>query len=293
MNIQSALDKTLAGRSRDKVHVTLTYAQSLDGRIAGKDGHQLRLSGDESMLLTHWMRTRHDAILVGIGTALNDNPQLNARLLPTREDRRPHPLPRPVILDSDLRLQTNCKLLTNYAAQKGRQPWLFCRSDAKDSEFVARRAALEEAGARIFSIPRSGADQLSLPSVLKALQKEGITSLMVEGGQRIISSFLSASTALVDILIVTVAPLLVGHTGIEALTPYSMTPHLDHMCSQSFGRDTVMACKLPSSTRPSITIPKFTMMNQPRSPISINHGALLHQVILDNHIETLDKFLGF
>lgn len=116
---------------------------------------------------------------------------------------------------------------------------------------------------------------------------------MVEGGQRIISSFLSASTALVDILIVTVAPLLVGHTGIEALTPYSMTPHLDHMCSQSFGRDTVMACKLPSSTRPSITIPKFTMMNQPRSPISINHGALLHQVILDNHIETLDKFLGF
>lgn len=79
MGIKSALDAILEGQ-RNKVHVTLTYAQSLDGRIAGKDGTQLRLSGDESMLMTHWMRTRHDAILVGIGTALNDNPQLNGML---------------------------------------------------------------------------------------------------------------------------------------------------------------------------------------------------------------------
>jgi hypothetical protein len=79
--------------------VTLTFAQSLDGKIAGKGGKQLILSGRESMLMTHWydidldlrdipipyycrgrMRTKHDAILVGIGTALSDDPQLNSTL---------------------------------------------------------------------------------------------------------------------------------------------------------------------------------------------------------------------
>jgi 2,5-diamino-6-(ribosylamino)-4(3H)-pyrimidinone 5'-phosphate reductase len=79
-------------------YVTLTFAQSLDGKIAGKGGKQLILSGQESMIMTHWyamiirlwylisifvhwetrMRTMHDAILVGIGTALNDDPQLNS-----------------------------------------------------------------------------------------------------------------------------------------------------------------------------------------------------------------------
>ena len=76
--------------------VTLTFAQSLDGKIAGKNGKQLILSGPDSMLMTHWyrpfidksvlfifdfrMRTMHDAIIVGIGTALNDDPQLNGKL---------------------------------------------------------------------------------------------------------------------------------------------------------------------------------------------------------------------
>lgn len=81
MSVRTTLDGILANKTKDKVHVTLTYAQSLDARIAGKNGTALRLSCDESMLLTHWMRTRHDAILVGIGTALNDNPQLNGEFL--------------------------------------------------------------------------------------------------------------------------------------------------------------------------------------------------------------------
>jgi hypothetical protein len=82
--------------SPGRIQVTLTFAQSLDGKIAGVGGKQLILSGKESMLMTHWyasliairsrldlhskarMRTIHDAILVGIGTALNDDPQLNS-----------------------------------------------------------------------------------------------------------------------------------------------------------------------------------------------------------------------
>ncbi|CAK5280718.1 unnamed protein product [Mycena citricolor] len=58
--------------------VTLTFAQSLDAKIAGALGAQLILSGKESMVMTHWLRTMHDGILVGIGTALNDDPQLNS-----------------------------------------------------------------------------------------------------------------------------------------------------------------------------------------------------------------------
>ncbi|KAH0838095.1 hypothetical protein J3R83DRAFT_6340 [Lanmaoa asiatica] len=56
--------------------------KSLDGKIAGSKGRQLILSGADSMLMTHWMRAMHDAIVVGIGTALNDDPQLNVRLIP-------------------------------------------------------------------------------------------------------------------------------------------------------------------------------------------------------------------
>ena len=62
--------------------VTLTFAQSLDAKIAGRDSQQLALSGRESMLMTHWLRSKHDAILIGIGTALNDDPQLNSASLP-------------------------------------------------------------------------------------------------------------------------------------------------------------------------------------------------------------------
>jgi len=97
--LPQSLDET-RGPLESRPYVTLTYAQSLDAKIAGVGGKQLILSGAESMLMTHWfaitsllsspqpqstllisshrMRTMHDAILVGIGTALNDNPQLNS-----------------------------------------------------------------------------------------------------------------------------------------------------------------------------------------------------------------------
>ncbi|KAL0581090.1 2,5-diamino-6-(ribosylamino)-4(3H)-pyrimidinone 5'-phosphate reductase [Marasmius crinis-equi] len=69
-------DETSLPSSRPRV--TLTFAQSIDSKIAGVNGKQLILSGKESMIMTHWMRTMHDAILIGIGTASNDNPQLNS-----------------------------------------------------------------------------------------------------------------------------------------------------------------------------------------------------------------------
>lgn len=74
----SALAHLEESSPADRPHVTLTFAQSLDAKIAGKHGKQLILSGKDSMLMTHWMRTMHNGIMVGVGTAVNDNPQLNS-----------------------------------------------------------------------------------------------------------------------------------------------------------------------------------------------------------------------
>lgn len=145
-------------------HVTLTFAQSTDAKIAAIPGKQLILSGHESMQMTHSLRSIHDAILVGIGTALNDDPQLNstypqqlslynspipptARLLPP-----PHNLPRPVILDSHLRLPTSCKLLINFRAGSGRRPWILS-TPSQDPSWISRKDALKQAGANIIEIP--------------------------------------------------------------------------------------------------------------------------------------------
>ncbi|KAJ7103268.1 dihydrofolate reductase-like domain-containing protein [Mycena belliarum] len=188
--------------------VTLTFAQSLDGKIAGAGGAQLPLSGPESMRMTHWLRTLHDAILVGIGTALNDDPQLNTRHLPAGAVAR---APRPVVLDSRLRLPPTCKLLRNHAAGAGRRPWVVAAPDA-DSAWQARKDALEAAGARVLLLP-AGAEAHDPAAMLALLRAEGIRSVMVEGGARVIASLFGALTC-IDTVLVTTAPRLVGGAGV-------------------------------------------------------------------------------
>jgi GTP cyclohydrolase II len=172
--------------------VTLSYAQSLDGSIAARRGEPLQLSGPESMALTHRLRLAHDAILVGIGTVLADNPRLNARLVEGDD-------PQPVVLDSRLRTPLNARLL-----QGDCKPWIATLADAQ----VERRVQLERLGARVFPLPSGEAGGVSLPHLLELLGGLGIRSLMVEGGARVISAFIRQR--LVDRLVVTIAPRLVG-----------------------------------------------------------------------------------
>lgn len=241
---------------KTRPYVTLTFAQSLDGKIAGKGGKQLILSGRESMIMTHWMRTMHDAILVGIGTALNDDPQLNIRHLPPRSssEERYH-LPRPVILDSYLRLSLNCKLLKNYKNGTGRRPWVICSSSAP-SAGSSRREELENAGAKIIELAEVDG-KISIPALLERLRSLEIRSLMVEGGASIIESFLAEASSshctqsdtrrnIVDTVIVTVAPIFVGGDGIG----YGLglgeeqIPKLQHIQTEVIGQDTVVAARL-------------------------------------------------
>ncbi|OSD06222.1 bacterial bifunctional deaminase-reductase [Trametes coccinea BRFM310] len=246
-------------------YVTLTFAQSLDAKIAGAGGKQLILSGKESLVMTHWMRTLHDAILVGIGTALNDNPQLNTRHVPPLPTDHPHRyrLPRPIILDTHLRLSPECKLLKNYQAGCGRRPWLLCAPQsapgdtASTEAFMLRAAALRSAGARIIELDADAATgMIAIPDLLAALSELGVRSLMVEGGARVIRSFLHAARSsatsgstgkrVVDALVVTVAPTLVGSAGLgygSELIAEEL-PTFQHVRTEVFGPDTVVALKV-------------------------------------------------
>lgn len=195
--------QSLRQRARDhfqqtgRPFVTLSYAQSLDGSIADAPGEPLPISGAQSLAFTHRIRAAHDAILVGIGTVLSDDPRLNVR-----QADGDHP--QPVVLDRRLRFPEDARMLNC----DGPAPLVVTRSDAPDDGV----AALEEAGATVVRI-RCDADGVCLPVLLDVLAERGIGSVMVEGGAEVITSFMRHQLA--DHLIITIAPMFVG--GMHAL----------------------------------------------------------------------------
>ncbi len=179
--------------------VTVAYAQSLDGSIASEPGRRLALSGAESLRLTHALRAAHDAILVGIGTVLADDPQLTVRLVPGSS-------PRPVVLDSRLRTPPQSRLLQPHG---GLAP-LFATTSAADAAADQR---LCERGARVLRLPAWANGWVDLNALLGALAEAGVERVMVEGGAKVLTSFLRLGV--VDYAVVTVAPRFVG--GLPAL----------------------------------------------------------------------------
>lgn len=178
--------------------VTLSYAQSLDGSIAVQRDAPLAISGSDSLRVTHLLRAEHDAILVGVGTVLADDPQLTVRMAAGKD-------PRPVILDSRLRTPPTATVLSN----GGPPPLLVTTPEADESA----AQALTGRGAQVLRLPANPGGGISLPALLPALSEQGIRRLMVEGGARIITAFLTQQ--LVDRLVVTIAPLFIG--GVRAL----------------------------------------------------------------------------
>lgn len=172
--------------------VTLSYAQSLDGCLTVRTGQPTALSGAASRVLTHRLRAMHDAILVGIGTVLADDPKLNVRLFDG-------PDPRPVVLDTHLRIPDDCHLL----ARERNLPIIAAGLYADE----ARQRALEARGATVLRLPETEA-RVDLAALLAALCARGYRSVMVEGGARVITAFLAAR--LVDRAVITVAPVFLG-----------------------------------------------------------------------------------
>ncbi|MCS6801138.1 MAG: RibD family protein [Chloroflexota bacterium] len=203
-HVRAALDRAPEQyRTTGRPFVTLTYAQSVDGSITTRRGERLQLSNERSARFTHQLRALHDAILVGVGTVVDDDPQLTVRLVPGRD-------PQVVVVDSQLRVPISANIFRNE-----RRPWL-ATTAAADARRVIE---LEEAGAQTFRLPATDNGWVNLRALLEQLGALGVRTLMVEGGSRIITSFLLAN--LVDQVIITVAPVLVGGLrAVEALIPF-------------------------------------------------------------------------
>ena len=187
--------------------VTLSYAQSLDGCIAQVEGQPLELSSQPALRLTHLLRSRHDALMVGVGTILSDDPQLNVRYCEG-------PSPRPVVLDSQLRVPPEARI---FQAAHQNRPMIITTSLAE----AGRRAEIQALGADVFVVKARADGSVDVKEALLCLAQQGIRSLMVEGGARVISTFLTEGLA--DYAVMTLVPQLLG--GLRAVEEGSGIGH--------------------------------------------------------------------
>lgn len=206
--------------------VTLSYAQSLDGSLALERGRSTLISGQQSLELTHTLRAAHDAILVGIGTVLADDPKLTVRAVQGKD-------PQPVVLDSQLRFPLNARLL-----QHDPKPWIFTSQTAVEKTVKS----LQNVGAVIFRAPLRE-DRIDLAVVLEKLAAERVDSLMVEGGGQVIAAFLKAQLA--DLAVITLAPLFIGgykvlETPLTDAKAQDVFPRLSAAQMERFGDDFVV-----------------------------------------------------
>jgi diaminohydroxyphosphoribosylaminopyrimidine deaminase / 5-amino-6-(5-phosphoribosylamino)uracil reductase len=218
-------------RVRDKrPHVTLKLAVSADDKIGAVGGKPVAITGDTAKARVHLLRAQCDAILAGIGTVQADDPLLTCRL-PGMAARSPIR----VVLDRALRLPGASRLV--HSARE--TPLWVMTSELAEAAAATKLGA---AGAQVMRIAPSAARGLDLAAVLHALAEKGITRLMVEGGAKVASSFVSADLA--DEIWLLRGPEAIGAGGIAALdalplTAITQSPRFSVRASESLGNDTL------------------------------------------------------
>lgn len=187
---------------------TLKLATTLDGRIATHTGESRWITGEAARAQAHMMRARHDAVMVGIGTALADNPSLTCRL-PGLEDRSPVR----IVVDARLHLS----LTSDLVASANRTPtWLVTVPGGN----AARLRAFEDCGVKVIEV-RGAADGYPDPAAMfQALGAEGLTRVLVEGGGHLAACLIRAG--LVDRLRWFRAAGVMGGDGIPAVAAYGV-----------------------------------------------------------------------
>ncbi|THX22932.1 putative riboflavin biosynthesis protein Rib7 [Aureobasidium pullulans] len=205
--------------------VTLTFATSLDSALSLAPGVQTALSGPQSKAMTHYLRCRHDAIMVGVGTAIADNPSLNCRIQGVGGYGGEGLVgqPRPVVVDplGRWQLTPETKILKLAKEGRGKAPWILT-TKTPDSENA--RLLEEVGGCYIVLGSRTGASEertsMTWLDMLRSIGTRGIGSIMVEGGGVIINSLLSAENAEhISSVIVTIAPTWLGQGGVVVSPP--------------------------------------------------------------------------
>ena len=178
-------------------YVSLKLAVSLDGRIATRTGASKWVTGPEARAKVHELRAASDAVLVGVGTVLADDPQLTVR-----EVEGPSPLR--VTIDSKLRIPASAALVTS----AGEIPtWVITTLDAPE----AVERTLVAQGVEVVRVARSSEGRVEITAALRALAQRGVVRLLIEGGAELAGSVLNAGLA--DELHVFIGPLLLGPRG--------------------------------------------------------------------------------
>ncbi len=186
--------------------VTLKYAQTLDGRIATSTGHSRWISSPPSRRFAHRLRHAHDAILVGIGTVLSDDPELTVRLVRGKNPLR-------IVLDSHLRIPVTARILQEQDQAKT----LMATTDHADRKKLSQ---LNDRGIETLILPVESSGRIDLNRLLRELGSRGIASVLVEGGSGILTALMAQNLA--DRLIAIIAPKISGR-GIEAVGQLNIT----------------------------------------------------------------------
>lgn len=217
-------------RVRDgRPHVILKLAVSADDKIGGPGRKPVAITGEAARTRVHLLRAQCDAILVGIGTVLADDPLLTCRL-PGMAARSPVR----VILDRSLRISLASRLVQS---ARETQLWVMTSETAE----AAAAAGLGAAGAQVIRVAGTTPD-IDLKAVLHLLAERGITRLMVEGGSRVAAAFVAAG--LVDEAWLLRGPEAIGNDGVNALgalplSALTQSPNLRIRVSETLGEDTL------------------------------------------------------
>ncbi|WP_029013051.1 bifunctional diaminohydroxyphosphoribosylaminopyrimidine deaminase/5-amino-6-(5-phosphoribosylamino)uracil reductase RibD [Niveispirillum irakense] len=187
--------------------VTLKMATSLDGRIATRTGQSQWITGAQARAHGHMLRARYDAIMVGIGTALADDPELTCRL-PGLEGRSPVR----IVMDSRLRLPLTSRLVRT---ARDVPTWVVTLAEGAQQ---ARAQAFADCGVQVIAIDPNPPGEIPVMAAVKALAARGITRVLAEGGARLAASLLRADA--VDRAEWFRAPMVIGGDGLGAAAAF-------------------------------------------------------------------------
>ncbi len=208
--------------------VTLKLATTLDGRIATRTGASQWITGEIARDLAHGLRASHDAVLVGAGTAVTDDPALTCRL-PGLGDRSPVR----VVLDGREALPATHNLV---AGARETPTWVL----VPPPRLVDRRAQYSRHGLELIEVAADESGDVDITQCLHALAERGITRVLVEGGGRVAASLLGRG--LVDRIVWFRAPRLIGGDGFPAAGPFGVeslddAPNFIRIATRAAGGD--------------------------------------------------------